>query len=163
MITPAKKKIINNRVNNLKLIICILTTNLMLYFFLFQGQTHTLEEKTDSDISHPGFSKLELPVRLYIPIKKNTSSVPVSIYFEKEIIIKQAFLHPKTNQDQNGLLNNSNDYTEESGQLQTIEIPESDVDKIIKLKKNNLSVYPYRKEINNQPSTNKVSYYEIRF
>ncbi len=152
------KKVDNTkRRQNIKLALCLLSSNLLLILaFTLFGK----EEKTPTNSSvlerafHENYERLNLPLELKIIYSSQDKEIPISIFSEdKKLLVKKAFLHPELTPNEN-----------ESKEF-VIEIPKTSLDRVIAYQGDKLLAYPeiQTNEISPVTKVSRGEEYEITF
>lgn len=129
------KKIDNpKRRQNIKLAICLLSSNLLLVFaFTFFGKEEKIQATslTPERVFHENYERLNLPLELKIVYSSQDREIPISIFTEdKKLLVKKAFLHPELSSEKN----DEKEFV--------IEIPKISLEKVIAYQGSKLLVYP---------------------
>ncbi|MCK5072585.1 MAG: hypothetical protein KAQ98_04105 [Bacteriovoracaceae bacterium] len=158
-LTPAEQTKKTKLHQNIKLLICILISNLLVIIMTMPNWHDSPIEITDEIIkTRPGYSKLELPLILYVPIQGKKTETVASLYDSslRPVVLKAYILSQEQKDD-------GNLFTEEkTSKKYVVEIPDSELSKIMKMNGTPLLAYPYIKKsvaISRQKKRN----YEINF
>ena len=129
------KKVDNpKRRQNIKLALCLVSSNLLLLFiFSFFGKEDKIQltSPIQERAFHENYERLNLPMELKIVYSPQDKDIPVSIFSEdKKLLVKKAFLHPELSSEKN----------EEKEFV--IEIPKASLEKVIAYQGSKLLAYP---------------------
>jgi hypothetical protein len=141
-------------------LILLILSNL-LTVLLFSGPGEVTKRKEYPPPLKGGHMRLEVPGKLYFPLEKKNTLVPVSLFDQKGIlIIKKAFLFKSI---ETTIENQSFDLTPNGQSLAnfTVDIPIEESWKIAKLPSPFFQFFPFDKENRHPPKKRRA--YEIKF
>lgn len=136
---PGEQKKRNRQKQHLKLIVCLILTNCLLFFLFISPEKAQTKIKKSRRILHPGYVILNLPLKTFVSIKSDDSVIPVSLYSSNNrIIIKKAYLHI----DHSDKDKKHSSFDDQSNEYHEVEIPNDKIEKIINTNGELLLAYP---------------------
>ncbi len=163
-----KKNDNQKRKQNIKLIVCLVSSNLLLFLlFSFLGKTQEVPPPvpTNKRAFHSQHQKLALQLELNVVYSADEAEIPIALYTEnKKLLVSRAYLHPEKISQKEDLANTSDMNPKEEKEKFIVEIPDEKLESLIAYQGEKLLAYPAHHLIQKQsPKHLPGETYEISF